>query len=132
MWGKRWLEKLEGHDPIAVHRALKAVSEAPPGQRITPEAARHALAASELVAAGLGKPAKGLPAGAQRVADSLRPQIKTLQGHAQAALERIRKDDIDVDPHDEWDEPDGATDAANADAREWQTQMDLLSLRLAD
>jgi len=132
MWGKRWLERLEGHDPIAVHRALTAVAEAAPGQRITRDAARHALAASEVVAAGLGKPAEGLPAGAQRVADSLRPQIKTLQAHAQAAVERIRNDQIDIDPHDEWDEPDGATDAANADAREWQTQMDLLSLRLAD
>jgi hypothetical protein len=132
MWGKRWLEKLEGHDAIAVHRALTAVAEAPAGQPITPDAARHALGASELVAAGLGKPADGFPAGAQRVANSLRPQIKTLQGHAQAALERIRKDGIDVDPHDEWDEPDGATDAASADARDWRTEMDLLSMRLSD
>ena len=132
MWGTRWLQKLEGHGLVAVHRALSEVVEAPAGQPISPEAAQNALAASEVVAAGLGKPAAGLPPGAQRVAESLRPQIQTLRTHARAAVERIRKDGVDADPHDQWDEPDAATDQANADARDWRTQMDLLALRLSD
>jgi hypothetical protein len=132
VWAKRWLQRLEGHDPVAVHRALTAVAEAPPGQPISPEAARHALAASEVVAASLGRPAAGLPPAAQRAADALRPQIKTLQGHALAAVERLRKDAVNVDPYDLWDEPDGATEQADADARDWRTQMDLLALRLSD
>ena len=132
MWCKGWLEKLEGHGLVAVHRALSAVVDAPPGHPISTGAAQEALAASEVVAAGLGKPASGFPPGAKRVAEALKPQIKTLQDHARAAVDRIRKDRIDVDPHDQWDEPDAATDQANADARDWRTQMDLLALRLAD
>jgi len=132
MWCKDWLEKLEGHGLVAVHRALTAVVEAPPGKPISAGAARQALAASEVVAAGLGRPAPGLPSGAKRVAEALKPQIRTLQGHARAALDRIRKDSIDVDADGEWDEPDAAVDQANADARDWRSQMDLLALRLSD
>ena len=132
MWSRRWLEHLEAHDHVVVQRALTALVETPPGHPISPEAARVALAASEVVAAGLGKPAAGLPAGAHRVAEELRPQIKTLQGHARAAVERIRKEAGTLDPHDQWDLPDAATDAANADARDWRTQMELLALRLSD
>ena len=36
------------------------------------------------------------------------------------------------DPRDVYDEPDGAVEHADADARRWRTEMDLLSLRLAD
>jgi hypothetical protein len=132
MWCKGWLEKLEGHGLVAVHRALTAVVDAPPGQPISSGTAQQALAASEVVAAGLGKPAAGLPPGAQRVAEALKPQIQTLRTHARAAVERVRRERVDVDPDDQWDEPDAATDQANADARDWRTQMDLLSLRLSD
>lgn len=132
MWIKRWLDKLEGHDPASVARALKAVSETPTGTPIPKDAADHALAASELVAAALGKPHPSLPPQALALAASLRPKVFELQRDAQAAVERIRQRGENPDPHDRWDEPDAATDAANADARDWREQMDLLALRLAD
>ena len=132
MWSKGWLERLEGHGLVAVHKALSAVVEAPAGQRISADAARNALAASEVVAAGMGKPAAGLPPGARRVAEALGPQIGTLKVHARKAVERIRKESVDVDPSDQWDEPDAAVDQGNADSQAWRTQMELLALRLAD
>ena len=40
MWSKGWLERLEGHGLVAVHKALSAVVEAPAGQRISADAAQ--------------------------------------------------------------------------------------------
>ena len=129
MWLRRMLERIEEPDHASVLRALQAVAGAPAEESIPPETAQQALAASELVAAGLGKPAAALPPEAQKAAEALRPRIKMLQGPAQAVVERLRKN---PDLHDLWDEPDGATEVANADSREWRTQMDLLALRLSD
>ena len=97
--------------------------------RLRPSEAGHALAASELVAAGLGKPAPGISPEAQRVAEALRPRVDELRADARAAVERLRQN---PDPHDQWDVPDAASEAAEADSRDWRTQMDLLAMRLAD
>ena len=133
MWGKTWLSQLEEHDPAPVVRALDDVTRTPPGQPLDPGVLRRALAASEVVAASAGRPAEELPAAARglaaRCADALRP----LRAKARSALEHIRhRPAEEIDPRDLYDEPDGATEDAERDDREWRTQMDLLSMRLSD
>ena len=132
MWGRRWLEALEPHDADPVERALDAVHTAPAGQPLPPETARAGLAASEVVAASLGAPAPGLPAPARTLAERCAPRLRALRDRARAAVERIHHGPPSGDPSDLWDEPDAATEQADADARDWRTEMDLLTRRLAD
>lgn len=133
MWGKTWLSKLEAHDPAPVERALDDVARSPTGQRLDPAVLRRGLAASEVVAASAGRPAKDLPDAARGLAERCADRLRPLRQKARGALERIRAvpaDEIDV--RDVYDEPDGATEQAARDDREWRTQMDLLSMRLSD
>jgi hypothetical protein len=133
MWGKRWLAQLgtENHQPI--ERAIDAVHRTPADRRLDSETTRRALAASEVVAASVGKPSAALPQDAHVLAHRCADRLRTLRERAHAAVERIRTErGPETDPHDLYDEPDGATEHAAVDAREWRTEMDLLSMRLAD
>jgi hypothetical protein len=133
MWGKRWLAQLEAHDPQPVVRAIDAVHGTPAGQRLDPETARNALAASEVVAASVGRPSSSLPPTAHGLATRCAEVFQPLRTRARAAVERIRAErGPTADAQDLYDEPDGWSEHADADARDWQTEMDLLTLRLAD
>jgi len=132
MWGRRWLAALQPHDADPVERALDAVHATPPGQPVSAEAARTGLAASEVVAASLGAPAEGLPPPARTLAARCAPRLRALRERARAVVERIHRNPPSSSPSDLWDEPDAATEQAEADARDWRTEMDLLARRLAD
>jgi len=133
MWGKRWLAQLGKEDPQAIQRAIDAVHGTPADRRLDPETTRRALAASEVVAASVGRPSASLPQDAHMLATRFADRLRTLRERAHAAVERIRSErGPETDPHDLYDEPDGAAEHAAADAREWRTEMDLLSMRLAD
>jgi len=133
MWGKTWLSKLEAHDPAPIERALDDVARSPAGQPLDPGVLRRGLAASEVVAASAGQPAKELPEAARSLAERCGDTLRSLRGKARTALERIRARPPDeIDARDLYDEPDGATEQAARDDREWRTQMDLLTMRLSD
>jgi hypothetical protein len=133
MWGKTWLSKLEAHDPAPVERALDDVTRSPAGQPLDRDVLRRALAASEVVAASGGKAAEELPAAARSLAERCADRLRPLRAKARGALERIRSRPAgEIDARDVYDEPDGATEQAERDDRDWRTQMDLLSMRLSD
>src|SRR5215813_5621459 len=133
MWGKRWLAGLGTEDHQSVARAIDAVHGTPADRRLDSETTRRALAASEVVAASVGRPSASLPQAAHMLATKFAEFLKPLRARARAAVERIRSERGPTsDPHDLYDEPDGATEHAAADARDWRTEMDLLSMRLAD
>ena len=94
---------------------------------------RRGLAASEVVAASAGRAAKELPAAARGLAERHAERLRPLRAKARAALELIRSRRAEeIDARDLYDEPDAATEQAERDDRDWQTQMDLLSMRLSD
>jgi hypothetical protein len=133
MWGNAWLSRLEAHDPAPVERALDDVTRSPAGQPLDKDVLRRALAASEVVAASAGKAAEELPAAARSLAERCADRLRPLRAKARGALERIRSRPAgEIDARDVYDEPDGATEQAERDDRDWRTQMDLLSLRLSD
>jgi len=133
MWGKTWLSKLEAHDPAPIERALDDVARSPAGQPLDPGVLRRGLAASEVVAASVGRPAEELPDAARGLAERCADALRPLREKARRALERIRtRPTEEIDPRDLYDEPDGATEHAERDDRDWRTQMDLLSMRLSD
>jgi len=133
MWGSRWLAQIEAQDPQPIVRAIDAVHGTPAGQRLEPETARQALAASEVVAASIGRPSSALPASAHGLANRCAEVLRPLRARARAAVERIRSErGPTTDARDLYDEPDGWSEHADADARDWRTEMDLLSMRLAD
>ncbi|HEY1908624.1 MAG TPA: DUF4259 domain-containing protein [Myxococcaceae bacterium] len=133
MWGKTWLSKLEADDPAPVERALDDVTRSPAGQPLDRDVLRRALAASEVVAASGGKAAEELPAAARSLAERCADRLRPLRAKARGALERIRSRPAgEIDARDVYDEPDGATEQAERDDRDWRTQMDLLSMRLSD
>ena len=133
MWGKRWLAQLgtENHQPI--ERAIDAVHRTPADRRLDSETTRRALAASEVVAASAGRGAKELPAAARGLAERCAETLRPLRAKAMAALDHIRSRPAEeIDTRDLYDEPDGATEQADRDDRDWRTEMDLLSMRLSD
>ena len=133
MWGKTWLSKLEAHDPAPVERALDDVTRSPAGQPLDPGVLRRGLAASEVVAASAGRAAEELPAAARSLAERCADRLRPLRAKARTALEHIRgRPEDEIDARDLYDEPDGATEQAERDDRDWRTQMDLLRLRLTD
>jgi hypothetical protein len=133
MWGKTWLSKLETHDPAPIERALDDVARSPAGQPLDPGVLRRGLAASEVVAASTGRPAEKLPDAARGLAERCGEELRSLREKARTALERIRgRPAEEIDARDLYDEPDGATEQAERDDRDWRTDMDLLSMRLSD
>jgi hypothetical protein len=133
MWGKTWLSKLEAHDPAPIERALDDVARSPAGQPLDPDVLRRGLAASEVVAASAGRPAEKLPDAARGLAERCGAELRSLREKARTALERIRtRPAEEIDARDLYDEPDGATEQAERDDRDWRTDMDLLSMRLSD
>ena len=133
MWGKAWLSQLQTHDPAPIERALDDVTRSPAGQPLDRDVLRRGLAASEVVAASAGRAAKELPAAARGLAERQAERLRPLRAKARAALEHIRSRPAEeIDSRDLYDEPDGATEQAERDDRDWRTQMDLLSTRLSD
>jgi hypothetical protein len=133
MFGRRWMARLAAHDPAPVERALDTVQASPGGAPPEPGVVRDALAASEVVAASLGRPSESLPTEAHALVKNCAGELRRLREKARAAIERIGGvPEQTYDPRDVYDEPDGAVEHADADARRWRTEMDLLSLRLAD
>jgi len=133
MWSKRWLAQLGTENPQPIQHAIDAVHATPADRRVDPETTRRALAASEVVAASVGRPSPTLPQDGHMLATRCAELLRPLQARARAAVERIRSErGPESDPHDLYDEPDGATEHAAADSRDWRTEMDLLSMRLAD
>ena len=130
MFGRRWLTKLPAHDPESVERALDRVN-AGPGS-LEAGTVREALAASEVVAASLGRPSAQLPPEAHALVERCGGELRKLRDKARSALQRIGGvPEPTFDARDVYDEPDGAVEQADADARRWRTEMDLLSLRLS-
>jgi hypothetical protein len=133
MFGRRWLAKLPAHDPAPVERALDKVHASPGGAPLEAGAVREALAASEVVAASLGRPSGTLPSEAHALVERCAGDLRKLREKARAVLERIGGlPEQSFDARDVYDEPDGAAEGAAAAARRWRTEMDLLSLQLAD
>src|SRR5215831_16901763 len=101
MWGKTWLSKLEEHDPAPIERALDDVTRSPAGQPLDPGVLRRGVAASEVVAASAGRPAKELPDAARGLAERCGDKLRPLREKARSALERIRNRPAEeIDPHD--------------------------------
>jgi len=133
MWGKTWLSQLQSHDPAPVESALDEVTRSPRGQPLDPGILRRGLAASEVVAASAGRAAEELPAAARSLAERCADRLRPLRAKARHALEHIRaRPEQEIDARDLYDEPDGATESAEREDRDWRTQMDLLSMRLSD
>jgi hypothetical protein len=133
MRGKDWLSRLQPHDPEPVQRALDAVHGAPPGQKLDADVVREGLAACEVVAAAGGQPAESLPPEARGVAERWAHVLRPLREKARAVLERLGgRPQPDVDLRDLYDEPDAATEDADANARAFRTEVDLLMNRLSD
>ena len=133
MWGKTWLSQLKTHDPAPIERALDDVTRSQTGQPLDRDVLRRGLAASEVVAASAGRGAKELPPAARGLAERCAETLRPLRPKARAALDHIRSRPAEeIDTRDLYDEPDGATEQADRDDRDWRTEMDLLSMRLSD
>ncbi|HTS81746.1 MAG TPA: DUF4259 domain-containing protein [Myxococcaceae bacterium] len=132
MLGRRWLSQRKA-DPGELERALDAVAGSPEEHPLAPETVHAALAASELVAASVGKPAESLPAEAHALVERWAHDLRRLRKKARDAVEHLAgTPEANFDSRDVYDEPDAAVQDADADAALWRTRMDELALRLAD
>ena len=108
------------------------MSAHPADQPLDAETVRNGLAACEVVAASSGRPSERLLDAARGLAERCAHLLSPLRQKALAVLQRIGGQPAEeVDLQDLYDEPDGATEQADADSRRWRTEMDLLASRLS-